>query len=62
MVMAMRVAGDKEGQGNKRTMESMTRVACNEEGDGDGYKSNDDKGDGQAMGTRVMVTVKVNNK
>ncbi len=33
-----------------------TRVACNEEGDGGGYKSNGDKGDGRATATRGMVT------
>ncbi len=34
-----------------------TRVACDEEGDDNGYKSNGNKGDGQAMGTRAMATV-----
>ncbi len=29
-----------------RRMALVTRVACNEEGDGDGYKSDGDKGDG----------------
>jgi hypothetical protein len=33
-----------------------TRVACNKEGNGDGCKSNGNKGDGQAMATRAMVT------
>ncbi len=45
----------------KRMMESMTRVVCNEEGNDDGYKSNGDKGDGQATATRAMVTAKANN-
>ncbi len=34
----------------------VTRVACDEEGDGDGYKCDGDKGDGRAMATRAMVT------
>ncbi len=34
-----------------------TRVACDKEGNGDGYKSNGNKGDGQATATRAMVTV-----
>ncbi len=29
-----------------RRMTLMTRVACDEEGDGDGYKNNGNKGDG----------------
>ncbi len=29
-----------------RRMALATRVACNKEGDGDGYKSDGDKGDG----------------
>jgi hypothetical protein len=29
-----------------RRMESATRVACDEEGDGDGCKSNGNEGDG----------------
>jgi hypothetical protein len=32
------------------------RVACNEEGKGDGGKSNGDKGGGQATATRAMAT------
>jgi hypothetical protein len=32
------------------------RVACDEEGDGKGYKSDGNKGDGRATATRVMVT------
>jgi hypothetical protein len=32
------------------------RVACNKEGDGDGGKSNGNKGGGQATATRAMVT------
>ncbi len=42
-------------------MELTTRVACNKEGDGDGYKSDGNKGDRQATATRVMVTAKANN-
>jgi hypothetical protein len=37
-------------------MALATRVACDEEGDGDGYKSNGDEGDGRAMATRAIVT------
>jgi hypothetical protein len=37
-------------------MASATRVACNKEGNGNGGKSNGDKGDGQATATRAMVT------
>ncbi len=32
------------------------RVACNEEGDGNGGKSNDDKGGRQAMATMTMAS------
>jgi hypothetical protein len=39
-----------------RAMASTTRVACDEEGDGDGSKSDGDEGGGRAMATRVMVT------
>ncbi len=39
-----------------RRMALATRVACNEEGDGNGYKSDGNKGDGQATVTRAMVT------
>jgi hypothetical protein len=42
-------------------MELMTRVACNEEGDGNGYKRNGNKGDGQATAMRVMAIAKANN-
>jgi hypothetical protein len=41
-----------------RRMALATRVACDEEGDGDGVKSNGYKGDGQATATRVMAKVK----
>ncbi len=37
-------------------MASATRVACDEEGNGDGGKSDGDEGGGQAMATRAMVT------
>ncbi len=39
----------------------MTRVACNKEGDGNGYKSDGNEGDGQTTAMRVMVTAKANN-
>ncbi len=39
-----------------RRMTLVTRVACNEEGVGDGYKSDGDEGDGRATATRAMVT------
>ena len=39
-----------------RRMMLVTRVACDKEGDGDGYKSNGNEGDGRAMATRGMVT------
>ncbi len=34
----------------------VMRVACDKEGDGDGYKSDGNEGDGQATVTRAMVT------
>jgi hypothetical protein len=37
-------------------MALATRVACNEEGDGDGGKSDGNKGGGQATAMRAMVT------
>ncbi len=37
-------------------MALATRVACNEEGNGDGGKSDGDEGGGRAMATRAMVT------
>jgi hypothetical protein len=39
-----------------RRMTLVTRVACNEEGNGDGYKRDGDEGDGRAMAARAMVT------
>jgi hypothetical protein len=42
-------------------MASMMRVACDEEGDGDGGKSDGDKGGRQATATRAMATEKANN-
>ena len=39
-------------------MALATRVACDEEGDGDGVKSDGYEGDRQAMATRVMAKVK----
>jgi hypothetical protein len=35
---------------------ASTRVACDEEGEGDGGKSNGDEGGGQATATRAMAT------
>jgi hypothetical protein len=35
---------------------ASTRVACDEEGEGDGGKSNGDEGGGRATATRVMAT------
>ncbi len=40
-----------------RRMTLVTRAACNEEGNGDGYKSNGNKGDRRAMVTRAMAMV-----
>jgi hypothetical protein len=37
-------------------MASATRVACDEESNGDGGKSNGNKGGGQVTATRVMPT------
>ncbi len=37
-------------------MASATRVACKEEGNGDGGKSDGDKGGGRATATRAMMT------
>jgi hypothetical protein len=42
-------------------MASATRVACNKEGNGNGGKSNGDRGGGQATATRVMAMEKANN-
>ncbi len=39
-----------------RAMALATRVACDEEGDGDGGKSNGDEGGGRATATRAMAT------
>jgi hypothetical protein len=47
----------KRARAMTRRMALATRVACDEEGNGDGYKSNGDEGDGRAMATRAMVTV-----
>ena len=51
MVTTMRMAGKEEGKGNKEEDGVATRVACNEEGDGNGCKSNGNKGDGWASAT-----------
>jgi hypothetical protein len=42
-------------------MASATRVACGEEGDGDGGKSDGYEGGGRATATRAMVMEKANN-
>ncbi len=39
-----------------RAMASAMRVACDEEGDGDGGKSNVDEGGKRATATRAMAT------
>ena len=39
-----------------RRMTLVTRVACNEEGEGDGGKSDGDEGGGRATATRAMAT------
>ncbi len=39
-----------------RRMALATRVACDEEGNGDCYKSNEDEGDGRATATRAVAT------
>ncbi len=39
-----------------RAMVSATRVVCNKEGNGDGGKSDGDKGGGQATTMRAMAT------
>jgi hypothetical protein len=39
-----------------RAMASATRVACSEESDGGGSKSDGNEGGGQAMAMRAMVT------
>ncbi len=39
-----------------RAMALATRVGCDEEGNGNGGKSDGDKGGGQATATRAMVT------
>jgi hypothetical protein len=51
MVMAMRVAGKEDGKGNEEDDGIATRVACDEEGNGDGCKSNSNKDDGRASAT-----------
>ena len=39
-----------------RRMMLVTRVACDEEGEGDGGKSDGDEGGGRATVTRAMAT------
>ena len=45
-----------------RMMMLVTRVACDEEGNGNGYKRDGDEGDGRATATRAMVTAMVTVK
>ncbi len=52
MVTAMREAGKEEGKGDEEEDGVATRVACDEEGYGDGCKSNGDEGDGRASATK----------
>jgi hypothetical protein len=44
-----------------RAIASATRVACNEEGDGDCGKSDGDEGGGRATATRAIAMEKANN-
>jgi hypothetical protein len=46
----------KRARATTRRMALATRVACEEEGDGDGYKSDGNEGDGRSTATRAMVT------
>ncbi len=55
MVMAMRGAGEKESKGGK-AMGTVTRVACNKEGNVKGGKSAGNKGGGQVTATRAVAT------
>ncbi len=57
MVTEMRVVAMKRARATTRRMALATRVACDEEGDGNGYKSNGDEGNGRATATRAMVMV-----
>ena len=50
------MAATKRARAMTRMMMLVTRVACDEEGDGDGYKSDGNEGDGRATATRAMVT------
>ena len=47
----------KRARATTRRMALVTRVACDEEGDGDGGKSDGYEGDGRATATRVMAKV-----
>ncbi len=47
----------KRARAMTRRMVLATRVACNKEGDGDGYKSDGNECDWRATVTRAMVTV-----
>ena len=55
MVTEMRVVGNNRARATTRRIALVTRVACDEEGDGDGYKSNGDEGDARATAMRAMV-------
>ncbi len=46
----------KRARATTRRMVVATRVACNEEGDGNGSKSDGDKGGGRATAMRAMAT------
>jgi hypothetical protein len=50
MAMGIRVAGNKEGEGDKEGAESATRAECNKERNGFGGKSNGDKGGPPCLG------------
>ncbi len=46
----------KRARAMTRRMAVVTRVVCNEEGDGNGGKSDGDEGGGRAMAMRAMAT------
>ncbi len=45
----------KRARAMTRRMAPATRVASDKEGNGDGYKSNGDEGDGRATATRAVA-------
>jgi hypothetical protein len=61
MVTAMRVAGNKEGEGNEEDNGIGDEGVCNKEGNGNGCKSDGNEGDGRATATRAMAMAKANN-